>query len=116
MILAPAYIKTIADDVFKVTGTDPLLDIALALEEVALNDDYFVSRKLYPNVDFYSGIIYRAMGFPPDMFTVLFAIGRAPGWLAQWREQVMDPEQRIARPRQVYLGEQERTYVPLSER
>ncbi len=109
-------IKTIADDVFKVTGSDPLLDIALALEEVALSDDYFVSRKLYPNVDFYSGIIYKAMGFPPDMFTVLFALGRAPGWLAQWREQVLDPEQRIARPRQVYLGEAERDYVPLSDR
>jgi citrate synthase len=109
-------IKSIADDVFKVTGTDPLLDIALALEEVALNDDYFTSRKLYPNVDFYSGIIYKAMGFPPDMFTVLFALGRAPGWLAQWREQVTDFEQRIARPRQVYLGADERNYVPLSER
>lgn len=109
-------IKSIADDVFKVTGTDPLLDIALALEEVALNDDYFISRKLYPNVDFYSGIIYKAMGFPPDMFTVLFALGRAPGWLAQWREQVLDSEQRIARPRQVYLGEDERDYVPLTER
>jgi citrate synthase len=109
-------IKGIADDVFKVTGTDPLLDIALALEEVALSDDYFVSRKLYPNVDFYSGIIYRAMGFQPEMFTVLFALGRAPGWLAQWREQVMDPEQRIARPRQVYLGSGERDYVPMSDR
>ena len=109
-------IKSIADDVFKVTGTDPLLDIALALEEVALNDDYFTSRKLYPNVDFYSGIIYKAMGFPPDMFTVLFALGRAPGWLAQWREQVTDSEQRIARPRQVYLGADARNYVPLSER
>jgi citrate synthase len=109
-------IKSIADDVFKVTGTDPLLDIALALEDVALNDEYFTSRKLYPNVDFYSGIIYKAMGFPPDMFTVLFALGRAPGWLAQWREQVMDSEQRIARPRQVYLGSDERNYVPLSER
>ncbi len=109
-------IKKIADDVFQVTGTDPLLDIALALEEVALNDDYFLSRNLYPNVDFYSGIIYKAMGFPPDMFTVLFALGRAPGWLAQWREQVMDPEQRIARPRQVYLGELNKKYVPMSER
>lgn len=109
-------IKNIADDVFQVTGTDPMLEIALALEEVAMNDDYFISRKLYPNVDFYSGIIYRAMGFQPDMFTVLFALGRAPGWLAQWREQVMDAEQKIARPRQVYLGEGERDYVPLSER
>ena len=109
-------IKKVADDVFKVTGSDPLLDIALALEEVALNDDYFISRKLYPNVDFYSGIIYRAMGFPTDMFTVLFALGRSPGWLAQWRELLSDPEQRIARPRQVYLGEGERDYVPLDQR
>ena len=109
-------IKKIADDVFKVTGTNPLLDIALALEEVALNDEYFVARKLYPNVDFYSGIIYQAMGFPVDMFTVLFALGRAPGWLAQWRELIMDPEQRIARPRQIYLGAGQRDYVPIEER
>ena len=98
------------------TGTDPLLDVALKLEEVALSDDYFVSRRLYPNVDFYSGIIYRAMRFPVDMFTVLFALGRAPGWLAQWQELVTDPEQRIARPRQIYLGEGERTYKPIQER
>lgn len=109
-------IKQIADDVFKVTGTDPLLDIALKLEEVALNDEYFVDRRLYPNVDFYSGIIYRAMRFPTDMFTVLFALGRAPGWLAQWIELVTDPEQRIARPRQIYLGEGERDYVPVDQR
>lgn len=109
-------VKQIAYDVFEVTGTDPLLDIALKLEEVALQDEYFVSRKLYPNVDFYSGIIYRAMRFPTDMFTVLFALGRAPGWLAQWLELITDEEQRIARPRQVYLGEDERAYVPLSER
>ena len=109
-------IKKIAYDVFEVTGTDPLLDIALKLEEVALNDEYFVSRKLYPNVDFYSGIIYRAMRFPTDMFTVLFALGRAPGWLAQWNELITDPEQRIARPRQVYLGDEDRDYVPLNKR
>jgi citrate synthase len=109
-------IKKIADDVFQVTGTDPMLDIALKLEEVALNDEYFISRKLYPNVDFYSGIIYRAMRFPTDMFTVLFALGRAPGWLAQWQELVTDPEQRIARPRQIYLGEAARPYVPIDER
>jgi citrate synthase len=109
-------IKKIADDVFAVTGTDPLLDIALKLEEVALNDEYFVKRKLYPNVDFYSGIIYRAMRFPVDMFTILFALGRAPGWLAQWQELVTDSEQRIARPRQVYLGPSERAYVPIAER
>jgi citrate synthase len=109
-------IKKIAYDVFEVTGTDPLLDIAIKLEEVALSDDYFVSRKLYPNVDFYSGIIYRAMRFPTDMFTVLFALGRAPGWLAQWIELVTDPEQRIARPRQIYLGAADRDYVPLDKR
>lgn len=109
-------IKKIAYDVFEVTGTDPLLDIALKLEEVALSDEYFVSRKLYPNVDFYSGIIYRAMRFPSDMFTVLFALGRAPGWLAQWIELVTDSDQRIARPRQIYLGEGERAYVPIDQR
>jgi citrate synthase len=109
-------IKKIADDVFQVTGTDPMLDIALKLEEVALNDEYFISRKLYPNVDFYSGIIYRAMRFPTAMFTVLFALGRAPGWLAQWQELVTDPEQRIARPRQIYLGEGARPYVPIDKR
>lgn len=109
-------IKQIAYDVFEVTGTDPLLDIALKLEEVALNDEYFIERKLYPNVDFYSGIIYRAMRFPTDMFTVLFALGRAPGWLAQWIELVTDPEQRIARPRQIYTGEEERDYVALDQR
>ena len=109
-------IKKVAEDVFAVTGTDPLLDIALKLEEVALSDEYFIKRKLYPNVDFYSGIIYRAMRFPVDMFTVLFALGRAPGWLAQWQELVTDPEQRIARPRQVYLGAAERPYVPMSAR
>jgi citrate synthase len=109
-------IKKIAYDVFEVTGTDPLLDIAIKLEEVALNDEYFVSRKLYPNVDFYSGIIYRAMRFPTDMFTVLFALGRAPGWIAQWIELIEDPEQRIARPRQVYLGDLDRDYVPINQR
>ncbi len=98
------------------TGSNPLIDIAVALEEIALNDDFFLSRNLYPNVDFYSGIIYQAMGFPPDMFTVLFTLGRAPGWLAQWNELIKDPEQRIARPRQIYLGADERDYVPLSER
>jgi len=109
-------IKKIADDVLAVTGSNPMLDVALELERIALSDDYFVGRKLYPNVDFYSGLIYQAMGFPVDMFPVLFAIGRAPGWLAQWVELVTDPEQRIARPRQVYLGERERTYVPLADR
>ena len=97
-------IKGIADDVFGVTGTNPLLDIALELEKVALEDDYFVEKKLYPNVDFYSGIIYQAMGFPTEMFPVLFAIGRMPGWLAQWSEHIDDSEQKIARPRQIYTG------------
>ncbi len=109
-------VKKLAEDVFAVTGTNPLLDIAIALEQAALSDEYFVKRNLYPNVDFYSGIIYQAMGFPPDMFTVLFALGRAPGWLAQWNELVQDPEQRIARPRQVYLGPDTRDYVPLDQR
>ena len=98
-------IKQVADEVFEVTGRNPLLDIALELERIALEDDYFVSHKLYPNVDFYSGIIYQAMGFPVAMFPVLFAIGRMPGWLAQWQEGSADPEQKIARPRQIYVGE-----------
>ena len=97
-------IKKVADQVFEVTGRNPLLDIALELERVALNDEYFVSHKLYPNVDFYSGIIYQAMGFPVEMFPVLFAIGRTPGWLAQWEEGILDPEQKISRPRQLYVG------------
>jgi citrate synthase len=98
-------IKTIADQVFQVTGRNRLLDIALELERIALADEYFVSHRLYPNVDFYSGIIYQAMGFPVDMFPVLFAIGRMPGWLAQWEEGILDSEQRISRPRQIYVGE-----------
>jgi citrate synthase len=97
-------IKEIADEVFKVTGRNPLLDIALELERIALDDEYFVSHKLYPNVDFYSGIIYQAMGFPMEMFPVLFAIGRTPGWLAQWEEGILDPDQKISRPRQLYTG------------
>jgi citrate synthase len=98
-------IKGVADQVFEVTGRNPLLDIALELERIALADDYFISHKLYPNVDFYSGIIYQAMGFPVAMFPVLFAIGRMPGWLAQWQESAADPEQKISRPRQIYVGE-----------
>jgi citrate synthase len=98
-------IKAIADQVFQVTGRNRLLDIALELERIALADEYFVSHRLYPNVDFYSGIIYQAMGFPVEMFPVLFAIGRMPGWLAQWEEGILDPEQRISRPRQIYVGE-----------
>ena len=109
-------IKRVADDVFAQTGVDPKLEIALELERIALEDDYFVSRKLYPNVDFYSGIIYRAMGYPTDYFTVLFALGRLPGWLAQWEEMLNDPEQKISRPRQVYIGEGERQFVPMGQR
>jgi citrate synthase len=110
-------IKSVADDVLAQLGvSDPMLDVAKQLEEVALEDDYFVSRKLYPNVDFYSGIIYRAMGFPADMFTVLFALGRLPGWLAQFREMSLDPAGRIFRPRQVYAGPAERDYVPVDQR
>ena len=109
-------IKQAADQVFEVTGRNPLLDIAIELERIALQDDYFIKRKLYPNVDFYSGIIYQAMGFPADAFTVLFAIPRASGWIAQWQELLLDPEQKIARPRQVYLGHEKRDVVPVEKR
>jgi len=109
-------IKQIAEQVFDVTGKNPLIDIALELERIALQEDYFVSRKLYPNVDFYSGIIYEAMRFPVDIFPVLFAIGRTPGWLAQWQEMLLDKEQKIARPRQVYTGPDKRDYVPIEKR
>ena len=109
-------IKQAAYDVFEVTGKNPLLDIALALEEVALEDSYFVDRSLYPNVDFYSGLIYQAMNFPVDMFTVLFAIPRMSGWLAHWEELIADSDQRISRPRQLYDGPDERTYVSIAER
>jgi len=108
-------IKKTADDVFKVTGKNPLLDIALKLEEIALKDDYFISRRLYPNVDFYSGIIYQAMGFPPEMFTVLFAIPRTSGWLAHYQE-LLDQDVKISRPRQLYIGEEVRNYVPMKDR
>ena len=109
-------IKKMADAVFEVTGRNPLLDIALELEKIALNDEYFIKRKLYPNVDFYSGLIYQAMGFPVEMFPVLFAIPRASGWLAQWQEMLGDNEQKIARPRQIYTGADERNYVPIAQR
>ena len=109
-------IKRMADRVFEVTGINPLLEIALELESIALEDDYFVSRKLYPNVDFYSGLIYQALGIPTDMFPVLFAIPRTAGWLSQWEEMLLDKEQKIARPRQVYLGEQRRAYVDVKDR
>ena len=109
-------IKRMADQVFSVTGTTPLLDIALELEKIALEDEYFVSRKLYPNVDFYSGLIYQALNLPTDMFPVLFAIPRTAGWLSQWEEMLLDKEQRIARPRQVYLGPERRPYVAIGQR
>ena len=109
-------IKQAAEDVFEVTGRNPLLDIALELEKIALEDEYFISRKLYPNVDFYSGLIYEALGMPVAMFPVMFAIGRTSGWIAQWLEMVQDEEQKIARPRQLYTGARERDYVPLDKR
>jgi citrate synthase len=111
-----SIIKRTADEVFEVTGRNPLLDIALELERIALNEEFFVSRNLYPNVDFYSGLIYQALGFPVEMFPVLFAIPRTVGWLSQWEEMLEDGEQRIARPRQVYVGEGERQFVPLEDR
>jgi citrate synthase len=109
-------IKWAADGVFEVTGRNAKLDIALELERIALEDEYFVHRKLYPNVDFYSGIIYQAMGFKPEMFTVLFAIPRTAGWLAQWQEMISDPEQKIARPRQVWIGHETRPFIPIEQR
>jgi len=109
-------IKEIADQVFEVKGRNPLLDIALELERIALSDDYFIRRKLYPNVDFYSGLIYQSMGLPMDMFPVLFAIPRTSGWIAQWEEMLTDPDQKLARPKQVYLGAETRDYVPMDKR
>ena len=109
-------IKRVADSVFAETGLNPKLEIALELERIALEDDYFVSRRLYPNVDFYSGLIYQAMGYSTDYFTVLFALGRLPGWIAQWEEMLTDPEQKIARPRQLYIGAAERPFVPIADR
>ncbi|MBM3635105.1 MAG: citrate synthase [Actinobacteria bacterium] len=109
-------IKKACDDVFEVTGVNPLLEIAVELESVALNDEFFIQRKLYPNVDFYSGLIYEALGIPSEMFTVMFAIGRAPGWVAQWLEMINDKEQKISRPRQVYVGPDERDYVDIGAR
>jgi citrate synthase len=109
-------LREMAPEVFKATGTNPMLDIAIELEKIALEDEYFVKRNLYPNVDFYSGIIYQALGFPVAMFPVLFAIPRTAGWLAQWQEMLEDPDQRIARPRQVYIGYDDRDYVPVAGR
>jgi len=112
-----AIVKATADELLQKLGhRDELLDIALKLEGVALSDPYFVERKLYPNVDFYTGLIYKAMGFPPKMFTVLFALGRLPGWIAQWREMIQDPETKIGRPRQVYIGATERKYQIMGTR
>jgi citrate synthase len=110
------FLKRMADRVFEVTGRNPLLDIALELEKIALEDDYFVSRKLYPNVDFYSGLIYQSIGIPVEMFPVMFAVPRMSGWLAQWQEELLDPDFKIARPRQIYEGFRDRSYVPLGER
>jgi citrate synthase len=109
-------IKEVADQVFEVRGRNPLLDIALELERIALEDEYFIRRKLYPNVDFYSGLIYQSMGLPMDMFPVLFAIPRTSGWIAQWEEMLLDPDQKLARPKQVYLGAETRDYVPMEKR
>jgi citrate synthase len=109
-------IKQTADQVFEVTGRNPLLDIALELERIALEDDYFVTRRLYPNVDFYSGLIYQAMSFPVTMFPVMFAIPRTAGWIAQWEEMLLDPEQKISRPKQNYIGPTRRDYIPSEKR
>jgi citrate synthase len=110
-------IKAAAEDVFAVTGRrNPLLGVALELEKIALEDEYFISHRLYPNVDFYSGIIYEALGLPVEIFPVMFAIGRTSGWVANWLEQVQDPEQRIARPRQIYTGSRDRQYLPVGQR
>ena len=110
------FLKAMAGQVFEVTGSNPLLEIALELERIALEDDYFISRRLYPNVDFYSGLIYQSIGIPVEMFPVMFAIPRTSGWLAQWQEELLDPDLKIARPRQVYLGYRDRRYVPTPER
>jgi citrate synthase len=110
-------LKKMCDEVLTHLGVkDPLLDIAKSMEEIALKDDYFISKKLYPNVDFYSGIIYRALGIPTNMFTVMFALGRLPGWIAHWKEMVEDKDTKIGRPRQVYTGEKHRKYVSIDER
>jgi citrate synthase len=112
-----AIVKKAAQDVLgRMAQPDPLLDLAFELEEIALADDFFLSRKLYPNVDFYTGLIYKALGFPTTMFTVLFALGRLPGWIAQWREMINDPDTKIGRPRQVYTGSPVRDYVEIADR
>lgn len=109
-------VRKIAEDVFSVVGREPLIEIAMALEKVALSDEYFIKRKLYPNVDFYSGVIYKALGIPAEMFTVLFTLPRIAGWLSHWNEFLDDPDNKIVRPRQVYLGYRKRDFVPLDKR
>ena len=109
-------IKHMAEQVFDVQGSSPMLEVARELERIALQDDYFVTRRLYPNIDFYSGLIYQSMGFPTSMYPVLFAIPRTAGWIAQWEELILDPEQKISRPRQLYSGAARREYVPLAQR
>eukprot|EP00352_Strombidinopsis_acuminata_P001353 CAMPEP_0176347016 /NCGR_PEP_ID=MMETSP0126-20121128/6697_1 /TAXON_ID=141414 ORGANISM="Strombidinopsis acuminatum, Strain SPMC142" /NCGR_SAMPLE_ID=MMETSP0126 /ASSEMBLY_ACC=CAM_ASM_000229 /LENGTH=301 /DNA_ID=CAMNT_0017694893 /DNA_START=4742 /DNA_END=5647 /DNA_ORIENTATION=- len=109
-------VRSIADDVFSIMGREDLIDVAMELEKVALNDPYFIDRKLYPNVDFYSGVIYKAMGLPAEFFTIMFALPRFSGWLAHWNEFTVDPDNKIVRPRQIYLGERARDFVPLQER
>ena len=111
-----ALVRKLADDVFSIVGREPMIDIAMELERIALSDEYFISRKLYPNVDFYSGVIYRAMGIPVGMFTVLFAMGRLPGWIAHWKEMHESPTKRICRPRQIYNGPNVREFVPIENR
>ena len=109
-------VKRISDEVFQIVGREPLVDVAMELERIALTDEYFISKKLYPNVDFYSGITLNALGFPVEMYTVLFALARTVGWIAQWEEMTTDPTQRIGRPRQIYTGAGPRDYVPMSNR
>ena len=109
-------VRKVADDVFQVTGKEELLDVAMELERIALSDEYFIKRKLYPNVDFYSGIIYKAIGIPTEFFTCLFALPRFAGWLAHWNEFIQDPDNKIVRPRQIYKGWRDRDYVPIEER
>ena len=111
-----AIVKQIADEVFSITGREELIDVAMELEQAALSDEYFITRKLYPNVDFYSGVIYKAIGFPTEYFTILFALPRFTGWMSHWNEFITDPDNKIVRPRQVYLGERARDYKPVSDR
>ena len=111
-----SIVKQLAEEVFEITGREDLIDVAMELERIALTDQYFIQRKLYPNVDFYSGVIYKAMGFPTEYFTVLFALPRFTGWMSHWNEFIQDPDNKIVRPRQVYLGERQRTYTVMKDR